>query len=125
MRFTRALSRMRRSWRRATRARAAKHYNITNQGRITQREFVDLFADALGFPRVMRHVPYCACLRGGFRARGSGAVALAGATAAGDALRGVAAGTLSRIQHGERRAGSRRLGDGSPVRSGPDRPESI
>jgi nucleoside-diphosphate-sugar epimerase len=41
-------------------------YNITNQGRITQREFVDLFADALGFPRVVRHVPYALAYAGGF-----------------------------------------------------------
>ena len=33
-------------------------YNITNQGRITQREFMDMIADALEVPRVARHVPY-------------------------------------------------------------------
>ena len=38
-------------------------YNITSQGPITQREFLDLFADALQVPRVKRHVPYRAGLR--------------------------------------------------------------
>jgi len=33
-------------------------YNITSQGRITQRAFLDMFADALEVPRVTRHVPY-------------------------------------------------------------------
>jgi nucleoside-diphosphate-sugar epimerase len=33
-------------------------YNITNQGRITQAEFLNLFAEACGAPRVVRHVPY-------------------------------------------------------------------
>lgn len=33
-------------------------YNITNQGRITQEEFLNLFADACGAPRVVRRVPY-------------------------------------------------------------------
>ncbi|MHC5544058.1 NAD-dependent epimerase/dehydratase family protein, partial [Singulisphaera rosea] len=33
-------------------------YNITNQGPITQAEFMDLFAEACGVPKVTRHVPY-------------------------------------------------------------------
>jgi nucleoside-diphosphate-sugar epimerase len=37
---------------------AGEAYNITNQGRITQREFMDLFAAACGVPPVRRHVPY-------------------------------------------------------------------
>ncbi len=41
-------------------------YNITSQGRITQQEFIDMFADALGFPRVTRHVPYAFAYAGGF-----------------------------------------------------------
>ncbi len=41
-------------------------YNITNQGPITQREFVDLFARALGYPRVARRVPYALAFWGGF-----------------------------------------------------------
>jgi 2-alkyl-3-oxoalkanoate reductase len=41
-------------------------YNITSQGRITQREFLDLFADALNVPPVSRHVPYTLAFRGGF-----------------------------------------------------------
>ncbi len=41
-------------------------YNITSHGPITQREFLDLFADALGVPRVARHVPYPLAFAGGF-----------------------------------------------------------
>ena len=41
-------------------------YNITSQGPITQREFLDLFADALRVPRVTRHVPYALAFAGGF-----------------------------------------------------------
>jgi nucleoside-diphosphate-sugar epimerase len=33
-------------------------YNITNQGPITQSEFLNLLAEAAGAPRVMRKVPY-------------------------------------------------------------------
>ena len=41
-------------------------YNVTSQGRITQREFLDLFADALQVPRVTRQVPYGLAFTGGF-----------------------------------------------------------
>ena len=41
-------------------------YNITSHGPITQREFLDLFADAFGYPRVRRHVPYSLAYAGGF-----------------------------------------------------------
>jgi 2-alkyl-3-oxoalkanoate reductase len=41
-------------------------YNITSQGRVSQREFLDLFADALEVPRVTRHVPYELAFAGGF-----------------------------------------------------------
>ena len=41
-------------------------YNITSQGPITQRAFLDLFADALQVPRVSRHVPYSLAFAGGF-----------------------------------------------------------
>ncbi len=41
-------------------------YNITSQGRITQRGFLDLFADALEVPRVTRRVPYSLAFTGGF-----------------------------------------------------------
>jgi 2-alkyl-3-oxoalkanoate reductase len=37
---------------------AGEAYNITNQGRITQEEFINLFAEACGLPPVVRHVPY-------------------------------------------------------------------
>lgn len=35
-------------------------YNITDQGRITQEEFLNLFASACGAPRVRRRAPYSA-----------------------------------------------------------------
>jgi nucleoside-diphosphate-sugar epimerase len=41
-------------------------YNITSQGKISQREFLDLFAGALGVPRVKRRVPYGLAFAGGF-----------------------------------------------------------
>ncbi len=41
-------------------------YNITSQGRISQREFLDMFADALHVPRVTRQVPYSLAFWGGF-----------------------------------------------------------
>jgi nucleoside-diphosphate-sugar epimerase len=41
-------------------------YNITSHGPITQRQFLDLFADALGAPRVSRRVPYRLAFAGGF-----------------------------------------------------------
>ena len=57
---------MRRSWPRAIPGSRGEAYNITSQGRITQREFIDLFADALKVPRVTRHVPYPLAFAGGF-----------------------------------------------------------
>jgi nucleoside-diphosphate-sugar epimerase len=41
-------------------------YNITSQGRITQREFLDYFADAFGVPRISRHLHYRLAYAGGF-----------------------------------------------------------
>ncbi len=41
-------------------------YNITNHGPITQREFLNLFADALRLPRVSREVPFALAFTGGF-----------------------------------------------------------
>ena len=41
-------------------------YNVTGQGAITQRAFLDLFADAIGVPRVTRHIPYRLAYAGGF-----------------------------------------------------------
>ncbi len=41
-------------------------YNVTGQGPITQRAFLDLFADAIGVPRVTRHIPYSLAYAGGF-----------------------------------------------------------
>ena len=45
---------------------AGEAYNITSHGRITQREFLDLFADALAVPRVSKQVPYALAFTGGF-----------------------------------------------------------
>ncbi len=45
---------------------AGEAYNITSQGRITQQAFLDMFADALGAPRVHRRVPYRLAFAGGF-----------------------------------------------------------
>jgi nucleoside-diphosphate-sugar epimerase len=41
-------------------------YNITSHRRITQREFIDLLADALGEPRVTWHYPFWYAFYGGF-----------------------------------------------------------
>ena len=41
-------------------------YNITSHGRITQREFLDMLADALGVPRVTWHYPFWYAFYGGF-----------------------------------------------------------
>jgi nucleoside-diphosphate-sugar epimerase len=40
-------------------------YNITSHGPITQREFLDLVADAAGTPRASRHIPYRLAYLGG------------------------------------------------------------
>jgi nucleoside-diphosphate-sugar epimerase len=37
---------------------AGQAYNITNDGHVTQQEYLNLFADALGYPRPTRHLPY-------------------------------------------------------------------
>lgn len=37
---------------------AGQAYNISNDGFVTQQEYMNLFADALGLPRPRRHVPY-------------------------------------------------------------------
>jgi nucleoside-diphosphate-sugar epimerase len=41
-------------------------YNITSHRRITQREFLDMLADALGAPRVTWHYPFWYAFYGGF-----------------------------------------------------------
>ena len=41
-------------------------YNITSHCRITQREFLDMLADALGVPRVTWHYPFWYAFYGGF-----------------------------------------------------------
>lgn len=41
-------------------------YNITSHSPITQRQFLDMFADAFGLPRVIRRVPYRIAYTGGF-----------------------------------------------------------
>ena len=74
-------------------------YNITNQGRITQREFMDMIADAIGAPRVSRHVPYRVAYGGGFLLEMQGRLLAAPPAAPRDPLRRLAAGPLPRIQH--------------------------
>jgi nucleoside-diphosphate-sugar epimerase len=39
-------------------AAAGQAYNVCSDGPITQREYLDRFADALGLPRPRRHAPY-------------------------------------------------------------------
>ncbi len=39
-------------------AAAGQAYNVTNDGFITQRDYLNLFADALGLPRPWRQLPY-------------------------------------------------------------------
>jgi nucleoside-diphosphate-sugar epimerase len=41
-------------------------YNITSHSRITQRDFLDMLADALGVPRVTRQVSFPLAFTGGF-----------------------------------------------------------
>jgi nucleoside-diphosphate-sugar epimerase len=45
---------------------AGEAYNITSHRRITQREFLDMLADALGAPRVTWHYPFWYAFYGGF-----------------------------------------------------------
>jgi len=45
---------------------AGEAYNITSHGRISQREFLNIFADALAVTRVSRQVPYRLAYTGGF-----------------------------------------------------------
>jgi nucleoside-diphosphate-sugar epimerase len=49
-----------------TPAAAGEAYNITDQGRITQREYVNLWADAVGAPAVHRHRRYRLIFAGAF-----------------------------------------------------------
>jgi nucleoside-diphosphate-sugar epimerase len=53
--------------------RAANHpaakgqaYNLSSEGEITQRDFLDLLADVLGRSRIRRHAPYWLAFWGGF-----------------------------------------------------------
>ena len=51
----------------ATHARAmGQAYNLSSEGQITQREFLDWLTDALGRPRIRRHVSYRLAFWGGF-----------------------------------------------------------
>ena len=47
-------------------------YNITSHCRITQHEFIDMLADAIGVPRVTWHYPFWYAFYGGLLARDSG-----------------------------------------------------
>ena len=76
-------------------------YNITSQGRITQREFLDMFADALGVSARHPAGPLRAGVRGGFSARTSRPAAHEVSAPAGDALWSLVARPLPGIQHRE------------------------
>jgi nucleoside-diphosphate-sugar epimerase len=59
--------------------RAADHpgavgqaYNLSSEGEVTQREFLDLLADRLGKPRARWHFPYRVALAGGLLAEAVG-----------------------------------------------------
>ncbi len=45
---------------------AGEAYNVTSHCRITQREFLDMLADAIGAPRVAWHYPFWYAYYGGF-----------------------------------------------------------
>jgi nucleoside-diphosphate-sugar epimerase len=45
---------------------AGRAYNLSSEGAITQRQFLDALTDALGRPRVRRHFPYWLAFAGGF-----------------------------------------------------------
>ena len=45
---------------------AGEAYNVTSHCRITQREFLDMLADAIGAPRVTWHYPFWYAFYGGF-----------------------------------------------------------
>ncbi|CAN5908550.1 NAD-dependent epimerase/dehydratase family protein [soil metagenome] len=47
-------------------------YNITDQGRITQREFLDLFAEACGAPPAKQRLPYAPVFASGFLLEAAG-----------------------------------------------------
>ncbi len=72
-------------------------YNITNQGPITQREFLDLIADALAVPRVARRVPYHLAYAGGFLLEMQGRLRGTARPPRSHPLRRMAAGALPRL----------------------------
>ena len=76
-------------------------YNITSQGRITQREFLDLFADALQVPRVTRQVPYALAFTGGFLLEIQDRLLMKVPAAARNAIWSLVARSLPGIQHRE------------------------
>jgi nucleoside-diphosphate-sugar epimerase len=47
-------------------------YNLSSEGEVTQRQFLDLLTDALGRPRVRRHFPFRLAFWGGFLAEAIG-----------------------------------------------------
>ena len=76
-------------------------YNITSHGRITQREFLDMFADALEVPRVTRQVPYALAFAGGFLLEMQDRLLMQVTAPARDAVWSLVARPLSGIQHRE------------------------
>ncbi len=47
-------------------AAGGRAYNLSSEGELTQREFLDALTDALGLPRVRRRVPFRLAYAGGF-----------------------------------------------------------
>jgi nucleoside-diphosphate-sugar epimerase len=45
---------------------AGRAYNLSSEGELTQREFLDVLTDVLGLPRVRRRVPFRLAYAGGF-----------------------------------------------------------
>ena len=76
-------------------------YNITSHSRITQREFLDMLADAIGVPRVTWHYPFWYAFYGGLSLEIRERLLHGSEAAAGHAVRGLAPGPLPGVQHGE------------------------
>ena len=78
---------------------AGEAYNVTDQGPITQAEFLNLFAEAAGAPPVARRVPYAAGLRDGLRPGGARPPDAPAAPSADHPVCHLADGPRPRLQH--------------------------
>ena len=91
----------RRCWRPRIPDSVGEAYNITSHCRITQREFLDMLADAIGAPRVTWHYPFWYAFYGGFSLEIRDRLLAQPEAAARHPLRCLAAGPVPGIQHGE------------------------